>query len=294
MLTKTLSFERNRPDDSDEHGEQRRGEQKLDLQRPAPVAAEEANDSSRPRRPPAGRRRTEAAPSSGRPTLRDMCISIVQPVLRAVEMATNGMTSRLATPRATQMSGSSRRIQHRVGVEEEIEGEDAGQPDAQRLDAPARLRMRAPQQLLDEDQPDDREPEPEPELDECAPSCPVDGASGEPVRKRDAGDAVPRDDRDRGPARQQPRRLGGDRARRAAREQAREEREPDRVAQRVERVRREPRHVRRPTSPTRQRRRPPRAPWRAMPRAAASPAALRRQPSASRTANARKPTAARP
>ncbi len=40
-------------------------------------------------------------------TPRDMCISIVQAGLRAVDIATNGMTSRLATPRATQMSGSS-------------------------------------------------------------------------------------------------------------------------------------------------------------------------------------------
>ena len=50
--------------------------------------------------------------------------------------------------------------QHRVGKEVQIEREDAGETDAKRLDRPSRLGVGAPDQLLDQDETEDRKSEP--------------------------------------------------------------------------------------------------------------------------------------
>ena len=81
----------------------------------------------------------------------------------------NGMTSALATPRAIQMSASSRPNSMRIGKEIQIEGEHAGETDAERLDGPARLRIGAPDQLLDEDETEDRESEAHAERQRAGP-----------------------------------------------------------------------------------------------------------------------------
>ena len=107
-----------------EHGEQQRGEQKLDLQRAAPVAAEDSGRSSRPRRRASRKTPDTSSAVEWKTAPRDMCSSIVQPGLRAVATARNGMTSAVGDAARDPDVGVEAAEQHRVGVEEEVEGEE--------------------------------------------------------------------------------------------------------------------------------------------------------------------------
>ena len=95
-------------------------------------------------------------------TPRDMCMSMDQRGLRAVAMATNGITSALAMPRATQIRTQSTQ-HHGIRIHEQIECEHPRQADAQWPYGPPCLRTRAPKQLFDDDQSDDRQRQMRPE-----------------------------------------------------------------------------------------------------------------------------------
>ena len=78
--------------------------------------------------------------------------------------------------------------QHGVGVIEQIKSENPCQPQAQRLDRPARMRRGAAQETLDQNQPDDGQPDAHTRRRSMPASDAKQAAQRLPVRKRDAGD----------------------------------------------------------------------------------------------------------
>ena len=132
--------------------------------------------------------------------------------------------------------------EHRIRVEEKLVAEDCGQCNGQRLDRPAHLLVRTAVELLDERQPEHCKPEAQREL---APRRNAErGGERQRFGQRDCGQQRRNRD-DLRPARRRARRE----LRLRAAHQRRDEREPRRVAQRIDDIdqqeRRRGRRVRR-------------------------------------------------
>ena len=220
-------------------------EQKLDLQRPAPVAAEEADDSSRPPRSPAGTTPDTSSAVEWKTTPRDMCISIVQPVLRAVDIATNGMTSALATPRATQMSASRRPNSIASAKRKRSKAKTPASPTHSGLMLQRACGCARRSSCSTRISPKTARPSRSAEFDERAPARPVELRPAEPSDSATLATSAARRSAPRPSAA-----AGAGASRRAPCAAAPASRlarnaNQHRIAQRVERVRREPRRARR-------------------------------------------------
>ncbi len=170
MLTKTLSLARNRPDARDDAPAAASRRTAVRSAAHVPSRRRSSERSIRRRQRRAGTRPKSTSAVEWKTAPRDRCRSTVQPVLRAVATARNGMTMKFARPRDTQMSESTCPKSIASAYRNRSSPNIPARPAASGLIDPARLRVHAPDQLLDEDQPEYGQAEPQ-QVAGARPEC---------------------------------------------------------------------------------------------------------------------------